>query len=163
MRSCNHRLFRAIGLVLAVPVIAACGGGDQEEMEEQPPAETAYEESADEAAVTVRIVEPAPGSMTGSNVNVVLETEGIEIVSITPPVVGTGHHHLYVDADLTPLNEMIPQGDANIIHMGDGSAEYMLEGLSAGEHRLIAVVANPAHIPLDPPVVDTLHFTVEGG
>ncbi len=39
----------------------------------------------------------------------------------------------------------------------------MLEGVSAGQHRIIAVVADGVHIPLDPPVVDTILFTVTGG
>ena len=154
-----------IPVVLIVPLslAVACGGGEEAEdagmaegMAEEMPAEA----MPAEAAVTVRITQPEEGSTVGPDVNVVLETDGIEIVSITPPVVGTGHHHLYVDVDLTPLSALIPQNDPQIIHMGDGSTEYMLEGLAPGEHRLIAVVANPAHIPLDPPVVDTLHFTV---
>lgn len=142
-------------LIGLVAVATACGGGEQAEAE----ADVAPEMPA-EPAVTVRITQPEEGSTVGPDVLVVMETEGIEIVSITPPVVGTGHHHLYVDVDLTPLSDLIPQNDPQIIHMGDGSTEYMLEGLAPGEHRLIAVVANPAHIPLAPPVVDTLHFTV---
>lgn len=149
-------------LIAPLSLAVACGGGEQAgdaEMAEGMADEMAEEMPA-EGAVTVRITQPEEGSTVGSDVLVVMETDGIEIVSITPPVVGTGHHHLYVDVDLTPLSDMIPQNDPQIIHMGDGSTEYMLEGLAAGEHRLIAVVANPAHIPLDPPVVDTLHFTV---
>ncbi len=146
-------------LVAPLSLAVACGGGEQAGDAETAIAEMP-EEMPVEPAVTVRITQPEEGSTTGPDVVVVMETEGIEIVSITPPVVGTGHHHLYVDVDLTPLSDMIPQNDPQIIHMGDGSTEYTLEGLEAGEHRLIAVVANPAHIPLDPPVVDTLHFTV---
>ena len=151
---------RWIPVVLVAPLSLsiACGGGEQAEDVEMS-AEPAQEMAA-ESAVTVRIAQPEEGATVGPDVLVVMETEGIEIVSITPPVVGTGHHHLYVDVDLGPLSELIPQNDPQIIHMGDGSTEYMLEGLAPGAHRLIAVVANPAHIPLDPPVVDTLHFTV---
>ena len=149
--------------LIAAPLALACGGGEQADadadMAEAMPEEMAEEMPA-EPAITVRIAQPEGGATVGPDVQVVLETEGIEIVSITPPVVGTGHHHIYVDVDLTPLSDLIPQNDPQIIHMGDGSTEYMLEGLAPGEHRLIAVVANPAHIPLDPPVVDTLHFTV---
>ena len=144
-----------IALVVPVALAIACGGGEQAEAEAD-----AAPEIAPEPMPTVRIVQPEEGATVGPDVQVVLETEGIEIVSITPPVVGTGHHHLYVDVDLTPLNEMIPQNDPQIIHKGDGSTEIMLEGLAPGEHRVIAVVANPAHIPIDPPLVDTLHFTV---
>ncbi len=139
---------------LALAFLAvACGGGEQAEADAAP-------EIAPESMPTVRIVQPEEGAMVGPDVMVLLETEGIEIISITPPVPGTGHHHLYVDVDLTPLSEMVPQNDPQIIHKGDGSSEIMLEGLAPGEHRVIAVVANPAHIPIDPPVVDTLHFTV---
>ena len=152
-----------VALIAPLAVAVACGGGEQADadaaMAEAMPEEMAEEMPA-EPAVTVRIAQPEEGATVGPDVQVVLETEGIEIVSITPPVVGTGHHHIYVDVDLTPLSDLIPQNDPQIIHMGDGSTEYMLEGLAPGEHRLIAVVANPAHIPLDPPVVDTLHFTV---
>jgi len=147
-----------VAFVAPLSLAVACGGGEQAEDAEM--AAAPAEEMPAEPAVTVRITQPEEGATVGPDVLVVMETEGIEIVSITPPVVGTGHHHLYVDVDLTPLSDMIPQNDPQIIHMGDGSTEYALEGLAPGEHRLIAVVANPAHIPLDPPVVDTLHFTV---
>lgn len=147
-----------VALIAPLSLAIACGGGEQAEDAEM--AAEPAEEMPAEPAVTVRITQPEEGATVGPDVLVVMETEGIEIVSITPPVVGTGHHHLYVDVDLTPLSDMIPQNDPQIIHMGDGSTERMLEGLAPGEHRLIAVVANPAHIPLDPPVVDTLHFTV---
>ena len=152
-----------VALIAPLSLAIACGGGEQAEdaaMAEDAMAEEAAEEMPAEPAVTVRITQPEEGATVGPDVLVVMETEGIEIVSITPPVVGTGHHHLYVDVDLTPLSELIPQNDPQIIHMGDGSTEYMLEGLAPGAHRLIAVVANPAHIPLAPPVVATLHFTV---
>ena len=138
---------------LAVAVLAACGGGEQADADAAP-------QIAPEDVPTVRIVQPEEGASVGPDVTVLLETEGIEIVSITPPVPGTGHHHLYVDVDLTPLSEMIPQNNPRIIHKGDGSSEFLLEGLAPGEHRIIAVVADPAHLPVDPPIVDTLHFTV---
>ncbi|MDE2943149.1 MAG: DUF4399 domain-containing protein [Gemmatimonadota bacterium] len=147
-----------VAFIAPLSLAIACGGGEQAEDAEM--AAEPAEEMPAESAVTVRITQPEEGATVGPDVLVVMETEGIEIVSITPPVVGTGHHHLYVDVELTPLSDLIPQNDPQIIHMGDGSTEYMLEGLAPGEHRLIAVVANPAHIPLDPPVVDTLHFTV---
>ena len=132
-----------------------CGGGEQADAEFDTEADVSVQPSA-----TVQIISPAEGATVGTDVTVVLQTSGIEIVSITPPVPGTGHHHLYVDVDLTPLGEMVPQGDPQIIHQGDGSTERTIEGLAPGPHRIIAVVANPAHIPIDPPVTDTVHFTV---
>ncbi|MCG8469381.1 MAG: DUF4399 domain-containing protein [Gemmatimonadetes bacterium] len=141
--------------IACVGLLVACAGSDQAEVE--PDSEP---EASAAPGVTVRIVSPEEGATVGPDVTVVLETEGIEIVSITPPVPGTGHHHLYVDVDLTPLDQMIPQGDPQIIHKGDGSSEHTIEGLAPGPHRIIALVANPAHIPLDPPAADTVNFTV---
>ena len=149
----NRPAAALVALAVLALVAVACGGGGEAEADAAP-------EIAPESVPTVRITQPEEGATVGPDVQVLLETEGIEIVSITPPVVGTGHHHLYIDVDLTPLNEMIPQNDPQIIHKGDGSSEFMLEGLEPGEHRIIAVVADPAHIPVDPPIVDTLHFTV---
>lgn len=152
---------RAIAYIYASTVVlttAACAGGEQ-----------ATEDVAPEAApvetttVTVRIVEPEEGAEVGSTVKIVLETSGIEIAPISPPVDGTGHHHLYVDVDLTPFTEMIPQGNPQIIHKGDGSTEHTLEGLAPGPHRVIAVLADPLHVPISPPAADTVNFVVTGG
>jgi hypothetical protein len=44
--------------------------------------------------------------------------------------------------------------------MGDGSSEFVFEGVEPGEHRLIAVVGNHVHFPLRPWVVDTVTFII---
>ena len=133
----------------------ACGGADDANSEMDPEPEVSTQPS-----ITVRIVSPQAGSEVGRDVRVVLETDGIEIVPISPPVPGTGHHHLYLDSDVTSLSDVIPAGDPMIVHKGDGSTGHTFEGLEPGPHRIIALVANPAHIPLDPPVTDTVNFTV---
>lgn len=143
-------------LVLFSPlsIALACGGADDGKVETD--AETAV---SAQPTITVRIVSPQEGAVLGSDVRVVLETEGIEIVPISPPVQGTGHHHLYLDSDPS-FSGVIPAGDPTIVHKGDGSTEHTFEGVGPGEHRIIALIANPAHIPLDPPVADTVNFTV---
>lgn len=137
--------------------LAACGG------------DSADDGSADEAemqtapAASVTIVEPrADAVIEGSDVRIVLTVEGIEIAPVAEARMGTAHHHLFLDRDLTPPGTIIPLDDPQIVHMGDGRAEHTFEGLSPGEHRVIAVLANPAHIPLDPPANDTVRFTVGG-
>ena len=50
--------------------------------------------------------------------------------------------------------------DATHIHMGDGSSCTNVE-LAAGEHTLVAVVADGAHFPLLPPVTSTITFMVK--
>ncbi len=147
-------LFTSLTFIALLSVSAACGG-DQSESDSDPEPEVSVE-----PAVTVRIVEPAEGGTVGSDVRVVLVTEGIEIVPITPPIPGTGHHHLYLDADVVAWDEVIPAGDPMIVHKGDGSTEHTFEGVAPGPHRIISVVANPAHIPIAPNVADTVNFTV---
>jgi hypothetical protein len=152
-----HRIISNIVVCTFVFTSVGCGGGEQVDAESNDAPDVSTQSSA-----TVQIISPEEGATVGTDVTVTLQTSGIEIVSITPPVPGTGHHHLYVDVDLTPLNEMVPQGNPQIIHQGDGSTERTIEGLAPGPHRIIAVVANPAHIPIDPPVIDTVHFCSGG-
>jgi hypothetical protein len=44
--------------------------------------------------------------------------------------------------------------------MGDGSSTYSFTEVEPGEHRVIAVVADGVHVPLQPWVVDTVHVVV---
>lgn len=138
----------------------ACGGSDApgeggEEPEAAPP---------EPVAASVTIIEPADGATVPQGpLNVVFEVEGIDIVPAGNMDMGTGHHHLVVDADIESWTEPIGVEEGRYIHMGQGQSEFTVEGLSPGQHRLIAVVADGVHIPLDPPVVDTITITVEGG
>ena len=135
----------------------ACGGADTEG-EPMPEAETAPATTA--GAPSVTITTPADGStVDGPNVMVHLEST-VPIVAAGDMTAGTGHHHLYLDADLTGATEPVPTVPGSIIHMGDASAMYTFENVPAGEHRLIAVVADGVHVPLQPWVVDTVTFTV---
>lgn len=110
---------------------------------------------------TVTIIEPAQGAVVeGGVVSVRLSVTGFPIVEAGDMTPGTGHHHLYLDADLTPASEPVPTVPGSIIHMGDASSVYTFEGVEPGEHRLIAVVADGAHFPLQPWVVDTITFIV---
>lgn len=118
---------------------------------------------AAEPHASVRIESPADGAtITSDSVRVRLSASGIEIALAD----GTAdperaHHHLFLDADLTPPHQPIPTGVEGIIHLGGGDSTYTLAGLANGRHRLIAVLATGNHVPLDPWAVDTAHFTVE--
>jgi hypothetical protein len=65
----------------------------------------------------------------------------------------TGHHHLLIDAKLTPeqLKEPIPADD-NHKHFGGGQTEAMVT-LPKGQHTLQLVLADWTHIPHVPPVM----------
>lgn len=131
--------------------LIACGGGD---------AETDAMPETEAAAGTVTFVTPTDGAeINGSTVTVQLSST-VPIVPAGEMTMGTGHHHLYLDEDLTPADEPVPTVPGLIIHMGDGSASYVFEDVPPGEHRLIAVVADGVHVPLQPWVVDTVTFTV---
>jgi len=109
----------------------------------------------------VSILEPAGGAeVAGPAVTVRLTAEGVQIVPAGEIVPGTGHHHLYLDADLTAPGAPVPTVPGQVIHLGTGVSEYIFENVAPGEHRLIAVVADGVHVPLQPWVVDTVRFVV---
>ncbi len=73
----------------------------------------------------------------------------------------TGHHHLLIDATLTPeqLKEPIPSDD-NHKHFGGGQTEAMVT-LPKGQHTLQLVLGDWTHIPHVPPVMsETITITV---
>src|SRR2546422_11714613 len=109
----------------------------------------------------VKITAPPNGATVSGPVKVTLVATGVEIVPATVERPGTGHHHLFVDRDVTPANDTIPRGVTGIIHLGRGQTEFVLDSLKPGPHRVIAVVADWRHIPLNPLVADTVTFTVK--
>jgi len=123
-------------------------------------------EAVEVAAVTtgpasVAIIHPANGSeVAGPDIHVVLEVSGLTVAPAGTMEPGTGHHHIFFNTELTPLDQPIPMEVPGIVHLGQAQTEYHFEGVEPGEYRIIAVVADGAHIPLDPPVVDTIVFTV---
>ncbi|MQA89008.1 MAG: DUF4399 domain-containing protein [Gemmatimonas sp.] len=139
---------RSLGLLLIGPlVLVGCesgGGGGGEE------------------AARVEIVEPAEGStVSGTEVPVVLETFGAQVEAAdNRQTEGRGHHHIYLDQDVASASEPIAAGVDGIVHMGDGSEEYMFTGVTPGEHRLIAVFAYGDHTPIGEVRADTVTFTV---
>ena len=115
-----------------------------------------------EAGPSVRISQPAAGArVAGGSVLVMLEVSGLTIAPAGTMEPGTGHHHLVVDAELPAGGLPIPATPGVHIHMGQGQTEYALTGLAAGEHTVIAVVGDGAHIPLSPWVADTVRFVVQ--
>lgn len=109
----------------------------------------------------VEIAEPADGdTVDGPAVTVRLVAHGFSVVPAGDTTPDSGHHHLFLDRDVTPAGEPIPAEPGHIVHMGDGSDTYTFETVAPGEHRLIAVVGDAVHVPLQPWVVDTVRFVV---
>ena len=112
---------------------------------------------------SVQIVQPAEGAVVqGGTVMVRLEVSGgLTIMPAGTMEPGTGHHHLVVDATLPPAGAPIPTTPGVYIHMGQAQTELELTGLTPGEHTVIAVVGDGAHMPLMPSVADTVRFVVQ--
>lgn len=133
----------------------ACGGGDGGgDAGDSVPMEEVT------APASVTIVSPADGAeLDAGPVLVVMEVENLEIVEAGVMDAGTGHHHLIVNGDVD-WTLPIPNDEGVHYHMGLAQTEFTLEGLAPGEHRIIAVVADGVHIPLDPPVADTITVVI---
>ncbi|HTR19865.1 MAG TPA: DUF4399 domain-containing protein [Gemmatimonadales bacterium] len=111
--------------------------------------------------VTVKITWPKNGDTVTSPVTIKLTATGVRITPATVEQPGTGHHHLFVDHDLNWLTDTIPSGSPGIIHLSKGQSEFVLDSLKPGKHRVIALIADWRHIPLNPLVADTVTFTVK--
>lgn len=143
MRRPDASIARFLAPALAASLLVACGDGGDE-------------------PASVSFVQPQDGAtIQGSDVQVALEASGVEITSADIHEPGTAHHHVFVDRDVTPLSDTIPSGVSGILHYGRGQTEFEIRDLAPGEHRLIAVLADWNHIPLDPPATDTVFITVE--
>ncbi len=144
----------------ALLVALGCGGGDAgESMGDGGMADETT--AADDARMRVRIAEPADGAVVEDNsVRVVFEVENVEIVEAGVMDPGTGHHHLLINAELTPADQPIPAVEGSYVHFGQGQTEYEMTDLASGEYTIVAVVADGLHVPLQPWVIDTVRFTV---
>lgn len=139
-------------LPIALSVYAvACGGSSDDRSESSP----------EPVAMSVTITNPAEGAVLEESEITVWVESNVPLVPAGDMTPGTGHHHLYLDVDLGDMTQPIPSIPGSIVHMGDASREYVFENATSGEHRLIAVVADGAHVPLQPLVADTVHFIVE--
>jgi hypothetical protein len=109
----------------------------------------------------VEIVSPAEGdTVLGPSVTVRLAAFGFAVVPAGDTTANSGHHHLFLDRDLSPAGQPIPVEPGRIAHLGTGASELVFETVESGEHVLIAVVGDHVHVPLEPPLVDTVRFVV---
>jgi len=137
--------------------LAACGGSPDADAAAAP-AESA---AMAEPMRSVMVSSPADGStVDGPAVTVDLMAHGFTVVPAGDSTPNSGHLHLFLDRDLSPAGQPIPKEPGFIVHMGDGASTYTFENVTPGEHRLIAVVGDALHVPVQPWLVDTVHFTV---
>jgi hypothetical protein len=115
---------------------------------------------------TVAFAQPAAGATVTSPVEACLTASGVTIEKSGDVHAGAGHHHVLVDptpAEIAALST-VPLAaiakDETHVHLGDGGSCVQLT-LAPGPHHLLAVVADGAHIPLQPPVKAELDVTVQ--
>jgi len=147
------RIVQSLEALVLVSVVVACGGSSDEG--------STPEGSAEPPALRVTIIKPTENEVLEEPELVVWLESTVPIVPAGDMTPGTGHHHLYLDADLGDMTQPVPTVPGSIVHMGNAAREYVFEHVSSGPHRLIAVVADGAHVPLQPLVADTVHFIVE--
>jgi hypothetical protein len=92
---------------------------------------------------------------------VTLHSQGVTIAKADGKKVdGVGHYHIFLDTIPTPDNAPIPPNTSKIVHIGTGDSTHTFKGLSAGPHRIIAVIGYGDHSPM-PGRRDTVEFTVK--
>src|SRR5260370_16566753 len=124
------------GLALALGAVAFLPGGAAAQ--------------ASPSVAKVKITAPTNGATVTTPVKITLTASGVEIVPATVERPGTGHHHLFVDHDLTPLTDTIPRGVTGILHLGRGQTEFVLDSLKPGPHPSLPRLADSNHVPLQP-------------
>lgn len=115
----------------------------------------------------VRFTNVADGAELTSPAEVCVEASGLAIEAAGDVKEASGHHHLVIDPTAdekaaygggTSTDPMAK--DERHLHLGDGTSCFTVE-LSPGPHELMAVVADGAHVPLNPPVVASVNVTAE--
>lgn len=101
-------------------------------------------EGEDQTSVKIEIESPDQGALIKGNVVPLrLAVEGISIVKADGDTSGkSGHFHVFIDRDPTPAGQAIPK-EAGVVHSADNPV--ILTGLTAGEHRIVAVLGDGAH------------------
>lgn len=176
-----RRTLTALALT-ALVTAAACGGGGGDEpartglpIERQTTTSTEAGETgtgapADPAAEhRLAILEPEDGAEIPGNVVTLLpEVSGVEIVPAGQPAdegqgddeataTLTGHYHVFIDRDPTPVGQPIPTGQPDIVHTAEDP--IILTGLGVGEHRIVLTVGDATHVRISEEL--TAEVTVE--
>ena len=110
-------------------------------------------QSPSPAGAKVYIINLKDGAKVRSPFLVQFGLSGMGVAPAGVEKPNTGHHHLLIDARLSPeeMKGAIPADDTHK-HFGAGQTETMVT-LPRGKHTLQLVFADWSHIPHNPPVV----------
>ena len=96
------------------------------------------------------IVSPKDGETVAKTFSIVFGLKGMGVAPAGVDKAKTGHHHLLIDSDQLPP-ENLPMGD-QVTHFGGGQTETTVT-LEPGKHTLQLILGDKFHIPHNPPVV----------
>lgn len=151
--------FAVCTVSFALFAATACSSPDRTQSTDSTAATQASAAPAAEMA-SVSIIAPADGDSVTQPFTVRLEASGVEVVPATGTAeAGKGHHHLIIDGDAPSDTLPLPAAPI-VIHMGDASTEKVIEGLTPGPHRIIAIFADGAHVPMTSVKRDTVTVIV---
>ncbi|MEO7924434.1 MAG: DUF4399 domain-containing protein [Chitinophagaceae bacterium] len=86
-------------------------------------------------------------------------TEIIKVDTANLVVAGSGHHHLFIDAeDSLAYGETVPK-DSTHVHFGKGQTEYQMI-LSPGKHKLTLQMADGLHRSYGNKLATVINVTV---
>jgi len=97
------------------------------------------------------IISPADGETVSSPVTVRFGLRGMGVAPAGVQQANTGHHHLLIDVDELPPDNLPLPASEHVVHFGGGQTETTIE-LAPGTHTLQLVLGDHLHIPHDPPV-----------
>jgi hypothetical protein len=113
-------------------------------------------ETAAPPNASVYVISPKDGDTVTSPFKVQFGLTGMGVAPAGVDKPNTGHHHLIIDATLSPeeLKEPIAS-DAKHVHFGGGQTETMVT-LPPGKHTLQLVLGDWSHVPFNPPIVSAV-------
>jgi len=101
----------------------------------------------------VYIISPKDGDTVTSPFKVQFGLTGMGVAPAGVDKPNTGHHHLIIDATLSPAELKEPiANDAKHLHFGGGQTEAMVT-LPPGQHKLQLVLGDWSHVPFNPPIM----------
>jgi hypothetical protein len=115
--------------------------------------------SAQAAEAKLSFVDIADGAVVASPVKLKFAVTGMEVKPAGDMTVGTGHHHLFINADSLKEGESVPFDDTHL-HFGKGQTETELK-LAPGKYKLTLQFANGAHQSYGPQASKSISITVK--
>jgi Domain of unknown function (DUF4399) len=101
----------------------------------------------------VYFISPKDGDTVSSPFKVQFGLTGMGVAPAGVDKPNTGHHHLIIDATLSPAELKEPiASDVKHLHFGGGQTETMVT-LPPGQHTLQLVLGDWSHVPFSPPLM----------